>query len=252
MLLLTVALATARFMVGGCELKPGVPSPYKPVCTACATEATCAVLNATCVWVTPPVGATCEKSEVVEGFDTGGTVVMQPSPEGGGMFVDSLPVPDGQAGLDQCRESCCCNQKCQAWTVAGAGAPASAAPPPCTPGKPCCWHKDGAVDRTTKCPYCKSSSFAAPAGPAPAKGYWCNAGYQMCEQCRYKCGGCTAAELNTTNLDCENACDPQCHHPGCPYGYLCRWDGHHMACQGPTYDARAQNLTTCQKTCGGP
>ena len=255
-LLAAEAQGPAGSALSSCNLKPGAPAAYKQMCISQRTLAECMKVNLTCVWHASPPPASCAASEIVTGFDTTGKVVMQPDPRGGGMYVQTLPVPDGQVGYDQCRTSCCQTARCTAWTVATPGAPAGATPPPCSPGKPCCWHKDGAVDHTKPCSFCKSSSFIPPPpGPPPAKGYWCKTGYETCEVCQHKLGGCSTAELNTSWSDCENTCDPQCHHSGCPQGYTCEWDGHSgMVCQGPRFGRHLPyaNLSSCEAKCGKP
>lgn len=237
---------------GRCTLKQGAPAAYKTLCSEQKTLAACAALNLTCVWnaAPSPPPATCSTSKIVAGFDIGGQIVMQPDPRGGGMYTQALPVAEGQAGYDQCRTSCCQTDRCLAWTVKLVDA---ALPRSCPPGKPCCWHKDGAVDHGQPCKSCHSSSFVLPPpAPPPAKGYWCKAGYESCEVCQYKLGGCTPTELNTTWFDCENVCDPRCDHAGCPQGYQCQYDGHGMVCEGPVFGRNLPyaNLSSCEATCG--
>eukprot|EP01045_Picozoa_sp_COSAG04_P005190 COSAG04_NODE_236_length_19126_cov_8.932885_8_plen_354_part_00 len=107
--------------------------------------------------------ATCADSPIVPGRDISGSVVLQPSPTGGG-GVDATPVADGAAGYKQCRAKCCGLSGCKAWVVASPSAPKGAAPAPCQPGKPCCWLKGGAASQGGSCPYCTSSVWNPSSG----------------------------------------------------------------------------------------
>ena len=106
---------------------------------------------------------TCADSPIVPGRDISGSVVLQPSPTGGG-GVDATPVADGAAGYKQCRAKCCGLSGCKAWVVASPSAPKGAAPAPCQPGKPCCWLKGGAASQGPPCPYCTSSVWNPSSG----------------------------------------------------------------------------------------
>jgi uncharacterized protein (DUF608 family) len=113
----------------------------------------------------PAHNLTCATSPIVHGKDIAGNVVPQPSPTGGAA-VSAVEVPEGEAGYDACRKSCCESNLCKAWVVASDNAPKGAAPPPaCKPGKPCCWHKGGAAGYSVSCPFCTSSVWDASSHP---------------------------------------------------------------------------------------
>jgi non-lysosomal glucosylceramidase len=113
----------------------------------------------------PAHNLTCATSPIVHGRDIAGSVVPQPSPTGGAA-VSAVEVPEGEAGYDACRKSCCESNLCKAWVVSADNAPKGAAPPPaCKPGKPCCWHKGGAAGYSIGCPFCTSSVWDASSHP---------------------------------------------------------------------------------------
>ena len=126
----------------------GVTSGIKGIWTR--EEPGTLVHNRAVAAVVPPPGPTppssdltCQTSPIVHGKDIAGSVVKQPSPTGGG-DVSAVEVPEGQAGYDTCRKSCCGNVLCKAWVVSSDNAPTpcpTGCPPAggCKPGKPCCW-----------------------------------------------------------------------------------------------------------------
>ena len=56
-------------------------------------------------------------------------------------------VADGEAGLNECRNSCCKERTCHGWVVASKAAPPGAKSAPCVANKACCWMMTGAVQK---------------------------------------------------------------------------------------------------------
>lgn len=93
--------------------------------------------------------------------NNGSSTCMSAPPDVGvdidnGAELAVFPVAVGAPGIASCRSTCCQDAKCSAWVVADSSAPAGATPPPCTPGKPCCWHKSGQITKRPPCPFCTS------------------------------------------------------------------------------------------------